>query len=64
MHRVSALLSVIGKYVLRWVMVLLNNPRETGLVAECLPEDGLNPRDKTSRSVDAASESNDGIPIL
>ena len=64
MHRVSALLSVIGKYVLRWVMALLNNPRKTELVAECLPEDGLNPRDKTSRSVNAPSESNDGIPIL
>jgi aspartate oxidase len=57
-------MSVLLSDIFRWVMALLNNSRETGLVAECLPEDGLNPRDKTSRSVDAASESNDGIPIL
>ena len=57
-------MSVLLSDIFRWVIALLNNPRETGLVARCLPEDGLNPRDKASRSVDAASESNDGIPIL
>jgi hypothetical protein len=60
----SVLLSFIGKSVFRRVTVLLNKTRKTGLVAGCLPEDGLNPRDKASRFVDAATESNDGIPIL
>lgn len=60
----SHLLSLIGKLVFRWLMALLSNLRDSELVAGCLPEDGLNPRDKASRSVDTASESDDGIPIL
>ena len=45
-------------------MAVLRNPRVSKLIAGCLSEDWLNPRDEASRSVDTASESDDGIPTL